>query len=85
MFFSVPYSDGFTATVNGKAADVEKGDYGGIAVKIPKGEMCDIVFTYETPGFSTGVKISLCTFGAFLIYCAVIVTVKTVKKRKNKN
>ena len=85
LFFSVPYSDGFTATVNGKAADVEKVDYGFMAVKIPKGEQCDIVFTYETPGFSTGVKISLCAFGAFLIYCAVIVTVKTVKKRKNKN
>ena len=56
-----------------------------MAVKIPKGEKCDIVITYETPGFSTGVKISLCAFGAFLIYCAVIVTVKTVKKRKNKN
>lgn len=85
LFFSVPYSDGFTATVNGKATDVEKVDYGFMAVKIPKGEKCDIVFTYETPGFSTGVKISLCAFGAFLIYCAVIVTVKTVKKRKNKN
>lgn len=51
LFFSVPYSDGFTATVNGKATDVEKVDYGFMAVKIPKGEKCDIVFTYETPDF----------------------------------
>ena len=84
LFFSVPYSDGFTATVNGKAVDVEKVDYGFMAVKIPKGEKCDIVFTYETPGFSTGVKISLCALGAFLMYGAVILTVKKIK-RKNKN
>ena len=36
MFFSVPYSDGFTAYVNGEEADVEKVNYGFMAVKIPQ-------------------------------------------------
>lgn len=83
LFFSVPYSDGFTATVNGKAVDVEKVDFGFMAVKIPSGEKCDVVFTYNTPGFNAGVTISLCALGAFVIYSALVITAKILRKRKS--
>ena len=50
MFFSVPYSDGFTAYVNGEEADVEKVNYGFMAVKIPANTSCDIVFSLQNTG-----------------------------------
>ena len=45
VFFSVPYSDGWSATVNGKLVDVEKVNYGFMAVEAGSGEN-EIVFTY---------------------------------------
>ena len=68
LFFSIPYSEGFKATVNGKAVDIEKVNYGFMAVKVPANTECDIEFTYETPGLSTGVKISLCALLAYTLY-----------------
>ena len=82
LFFSVPYSDGFSATVNGESVAVEKVNYGFMAVKVPKGSS-EIVFTYETPGFKTGCVISLCAAAAFAAYIAVLAAVK-LKSRKNK-
>ena len=73
LFFSVPYSDGFKATVNGKAVDVEKVNYGFMAVKVPANTECDVEFTYETPGFATGVKISLCALLAYFLYVTAVV------------
>lgn len=58
VFFGVPYDAGFTATVNGEQAKVLKVSGGMMAVEAPAGENV-IVFTYRTPGFSTGIKISL--------------------------
>lgn len=82
LFFSIPYSKGFSATVNGKAVDVEKVTYGFMAVKVPANTECDIVFTYKTPGFATGVTISLISFGAFVIYFALVLIYKR-KSRRN--
>ena len=79
MFFSVPYSDGFTAYVNGEEADVEKVNYGFMAVKIPANTSCDIVFHYKTPGLSAGVAISLISLAGFCIY---IVGVNVFRRRK---
>ena len=81
LFFSVPYSTGFTATVNGEAVEIEKVNYGFMAVKVPANTECDIVFTYETPGFSLGLKISLCALGAFAVYLTIVIIYR-IKKRK---
>lgn len=82
LFFSVPYSEGFTATVNGEAVEVEKVNYGFMAVKVPANTKCDIVFTYETPGFSQGVMISLCALGAFVIYLSIVIIYRRKKKSR---
>ncbi len=82
LFFSVPYSEGFTATVNGEAVEVEKVNYGFMAVKVPANAKCDIVFTYETPGFSQGVMISLCALGAFVIYLSIVIIYRRKKKSR---
>lgn len=83
LFFSVPYSDGFSATVNGKKAEIEKVNYGFMAVKIPANTECEILFTYETPGFSLGLKISFCALGAFVVYLSIVMLYRTKKRKIN--
>ena len=48
VFFSVPYDEGFTATVNGVETEIEYVSGGMCAVLCPAGENT-IVFTYMTP------------------------------------
>lgn len=70
VFFSVPYDDGFTATVNGESVPVLKVDNGLMAVPVPAGES-KIVFTYRTPGLGLSVRISLSAlvvYGAYLLW-----------------
>ena len=81
LFFSVPYSDGFTATVNGEKADIEKVNYGFMAVRVPSGKS-EIVFTYETPGFKAGTVISIASAAAFVLYIALLIARRIRKKRK---
>lgn len=72
MFFSVPYSDGFKATVNGEEVEVEKVDFGFMAVKIPGYRDCKIEFTYTTPGLKTGVIVSLMALAAYAVYITAV-------------
>ena len=80
MFFSVPYSEGFTAEVNGEPVDVEKVDYGFMAVRVPGHTKSEIVFKYRTPGLDLGIKISLCALAAYVVYMLTVLTVFIVKK-----
>lgn len=57
VFFSVPYTEGWTATVNGQAAPVEKVSGGMIAVPAPAGE-CTIRLTYRTPGLAQSAAVA---------------------------
>jgi uncharacterized membrane protein YfhO len=57
VFFSVPYNEGWTAYVNGKAREVIPANVGFMAVKADAGEN-EIVFRYETPGCKIGGIIS---------------------------
>ncbi|MDE5764390.1 MAG: YfhO family protein [Ruminococcus sp.] len=79
VFFSVPYSDGWTAEVNGQPADVEKVSYGFMAVKADSGEN-KIVFRYTTPGLREGIIISLSGLILLLIY--VLICRKYPEKQK---
>ncbi len=58
VFFSVPYESGWSATVNGEPAEVEKVSVGFMAVKVPAGKS-EIRFNYTTPGLSMGALITL--------------------------
>lgn len=58
VFFSVPYSEGWTAEVNGKKADTERVNEGFMAVRAEKGENT-IVFRYRTPWLREGAVISV--------------------------
>ena len=71
VFFSVPYSEGWTAEVNGKPADVERVSYGFMAVRADEGEN-KIVFRYRTPGLLEGAVISLISVIILAAYLLII-------------
>lgn len=77
VFFSVPYSDGWSAEVNGRAVDVEKVSCGFMAVRAEEGENT-IVFRYETPGLKVGWIITIS--GAVLLAIYLIVCRFTDRK-----
>ncbi|MDE5854619.1 MAG: YfhO family protein, partial [Ruminococcus sp.] len=70
VFFSVPYSEGWTAEVNGQPVDVEKVSYGFIAVQADEGENV-ITFHYSTPGFREGMYISITSLFILIIYLII--------------
>ena len=70
VFFSVPYSEGWTAEVNGKAVDVERVNEGFMAVPADAGDNT-IVFHYRTPYLTMGIIISLCGAGLLAVYIII--------------
>lgn len=79
VFYSVPYSEGWTAEVNGQPADIEKVSYGFMAVKADEGEN-KIVFRYETPGLKIGIVVSAAGIAMLVAY---VLTCKVSRKKKN--
>lgn len=80
VFFSVPYDDGFTATVNGVPAAIEKVDNGLMAVLVPAGD-ADIEFTYHTPGLALSARISLAGVAVYGVY--LLFLYRTRKRKLN--
>lgn len=81
VFFSVPYSDGWEAYVNGRKTDVEKVSYGFMAVKADEGDN-EIVFSYKIPGLTTGIII---TISGIMLLAGYIVICRILKKKDNNN
>lgn len=81
MFFSVPYDEGWSATVNGVKVDIEKVNVGFMAVEIPKGAST-VEFTYKTPGLTLGLYISASAFILFFMYAGFYFVYK--KRHPNK-
>ncbi len=69
VFFSVPYSEGWTAEVNGKPVDVEMVSYGFMAVKADAGDNI-ITFSYSTPGLTVGIFLTILGAGGLIAYLA---------------
>ncbi len=74
VFFSIPYDEGWTATVNGQAATIEKVNIGFMAV-LAKAGTNDITFTYHTPGLKLGIYISIASLSILLIYYVICIFV----------
>lgn len=68
VFFSVPYNAGWSATVNGKPAEIEKVNVGFMAVRVPANTECEIRFNYKTPGFTLGIGITGVCVAVFIVY-----------------
>ena len=59
-FDLIPYDEGFSATVDGRPADVERADFGLTAIFVPEGEH-EIRVTYMPPGFIPCCAVSVLT------------------------
>jgi len=58
MFFSVPYSNGFTATIDGEETPIYKANLCMMSIKVPEGKH-EIVFDYFPEGLTLGLWVSL--------------------------
>ena len=77
VFFSVPYDKGWTATINGKAAQIEKVNAGFMAIAVDEG-VSQIRFDYQNPGLTLGVSVTL---GAAIIFIIYMIVSSYYKKR----
>lgn len=80
VFFSIPYESGWSATVNGKEAEIEKVNVGFMAVEVPANKTSKIVFTYQTPGLALGAAV---TGVSVVIFAAYMFFWKTPKRKKD--
>lgn len=69
--FSVPWEEGWSATINGEPAEIEKVNHGLMGIKVPAGE-CEIKFDYVTPGLKLGMIISIVAAVLLIIYFAAL-------------
>ena len=58
VLYTVPFDEGWSATVNNKKVKIEKVDNGFMAIKVNKGNN-KVKFNYQTPGLKKGLIISI--------------------------
>lgn len=81
VFFSVPYSENWSAKVNGKPVQIEKVDGGLMAVKCDAGDN-DITFEYNNKYLAYGKYI---TFSAIIVFAGYVIINVITSKKKNDN
>ncbi len=77
VFFSVPYDEGWSATVNGKEVEVERVNSGFVAVFAENGDN-QITFTYTTPGLKLGL---ITTGGAIILFAGYLICIYFYRKK----
>lgn len=83
VFFSVPYDEGFSATVNGKSIDIEKVDGGLMAIRCNEGDN-DIRFDFELKGLTEGLIISFIGIVLFTGYMITVILKNKTRKSTEK-
>ena len=78
VVFTVPWESGWSATINGEPAEIEKVNRGVMGIKVPAGE-CEIKFDYVTPGLKAG---AAATAGAAVILIIYYIVLRKVFKYK---
>ena len=73
VMFSVPFDSGWSADIDGEAAEIERVNGGFMAVKVPAGYH-EVVFTYRTPGLTMGIIFTI--VGAVLIAAYIVYFVR---------
>ena len=79
LFFSIPYDDGWTVTVDGKNTETRTIGNAFLSVIIPEGEH-EIILDYVPEGFRTGRLITIASVLCYLVLC--VFTHKRRKKEK---
>lgn len=78
VFVSVPFSAGWSATVDGRSVDILKANTGFMAVPLD-GAAHDLVLSYTTPGLTFG---AACTAAGVLGLAALVLVRREQKKRQ---
>lgn len=81
VVFSVPYCDGWSASINGASVEVDKINGGLCGIRVQSG-VCDIVFEYETPGLRYGIYATICGLGLYVLYVLIFVVIVKNKPKK---
>lgn len=81
VFFSIPYAEGWSATVNGKNVEIEKVNVGFMAVKVEAG-VSEIEFTYTNPVVALGIKVSIGALALFLVYLLICLCTRKARMQK---
>lgn len=79
VFFSVPWEEGWSATVDGQPVEIERVNVAFMAVDVPAGDHV-IEFHYMTPGLKPGAVVTLASVLIFAAY--LVVMTRRDKKRK---
>ncbi len=82
VFFSIPYDEGWSATVNGKPCEIERVNKGFMAVLVPEGES-EIRFNYTATGLKSGLLITGGTSIILALYMMIFVIYKRNKTTEN--
>ena len=82
LFFSVPYDKGWTATVNGKEAEIVQSQIGFMSVKVNGHEKNKIVFKYEPFGFRIGIIITAVSGIILFMYLSALAAIKILRKKR---
>lgn len=82
MFMSIPYAEGWTATVDGKPAEIVSVQDALMGIKLVKGSH-DVTIKYTPAGFKEGILIS--AVSVFFIALLFIVPAVSEKLKKNKS
>ena len=75
VLYTIPYDEGWSATVNGKKVDIQKVDHGLMAVEIKKGNNI-IEFNYFPKGLKLGIIISIISCFIFIINFVIYKKIK---------
>lgn len=85
LFASIPYSEGWTAVVDGEPAELLNVDVGFVGVAVPSGE-CHVEFTYQTPMLKEGATLSCLALVALaLVRAAGLLKGKSGKHGKDRS
>lgn len=68
LLLTTPYSTGWTATVDGQSAEIQKADVAFMAVEVPQGDH-SVVLTYRTPYLAEGSIITVIALLASICLC----------------
>lgn len=67
VFFSIPYSSGWKASIDNASINIEKANSAFMAIKIPSDGEHEIILTYETPGLRIGMFATLIGILGFIV------------------
>ena len=70
LTFTVPFDSGWSATIDGQPAEIEKVDFGFMAIPVTAGEH-QIEFTFHTPGLKLSIGITVMGFLLYALYMAL--------------